>query len=288
MSEAYTSVELNCSVPGIGYTLKHRWVVKHLILYFCKNVIGKPNGNGEIFTETDYKVMQGRAKMHDMDKVLMSFIYPQLTADYFHRLLQGHHQESVIEPASKTKYDWIEYIMDCESAKYTKPDKAGGGAFLFLKTYRESAMPYLMPWFQLFGLDKDDSGYVDSIRDNIPAKIYEKDLVDNIIEYIHTTRIHRLDGLARIDDKGFMEMYGKVVPFRHPSVQSPQGLIHTRPNQACTESRSVMKREMINGTIEASLFDFDALNLLEADKLESLNKKALEACAELGAKRMQR
>lgn len=47
--------------------------------------------------------MVNRGKCHDMDKLLCSLSYPQLTADYFHRMFNGHHEESMIELQDKSK-----------------------------------------------------------------------------------------------------------------------------------------------------------------------------------------
>ena len=141
MSSSYSSVELPTSVPGIGYTIKHRNAVEQLIKYYCKKAVGKRDGNGVVFTQKDYQAMINRGKCHDVDKLLCSIAYPQLTADYLHRMFQGHHEESMIEPDMKNKYDWMEMIFDMESAKYTKPDKQGGGAYDFASKYNAPPLP---------------------------------------------------------------------------------------------------------------------------------------------------
>ncbi len=284
----YTTVELPSSVPGIGYTLKHRNAVEQLITFYCKKAINKQDGNGVIFTTQDYIVMLNRGKCHDMDKVLCSLSYPQLTADYFHRMFNGHHAESMIEPEQKSKYDWMEMIFDMESAKYTKPDKQGGGAFAFASKYRQELMPYLMPYFILFDLAKEDTGIIASIKEDVNRKYYEKDLTEAFLNYIHTTRLHLLDGVSRIDDKGYMAMYGNVVPLRHKSTQNPSGIIHQRPNKVAQLSRSVTAREMVHGTFEAQIFDMDSICLLTAEQVKGINKQALNVVQQMSANKMQR
>ena len=286
--KAYTSVELPDKVPGIGYTLKHRNAVELLIKHFCKQVVGKQDGNGIPFTQHDYNIMINRAKCHDMDKLLTSLSYPQLTADYFHRMFNGHHEESMIEPAQKSKYDWMEMIFDMESAKYTKPDKAGGGAYDFVSKYRQHILPYIMPYFVLFGLNKEDTGFVESIKHEVNRKYYESDLVDVIIEYIHTTHLHLLDGVSRIDDVGFMNVYNAPTPLRHPSTQRPNGTQHIRPNEAAKMSNSVMSREFVKGSFEAQLFDMDRICLLTAEQVKETNRSALNVCQYLAKNKMQR
>lgn len=190
MNIGYTSIRLPDTVPGIGYTLKHHHCVKALIEFYCKKAIGKIYANGIVFTNEDYKVMVNRGKCHDMDKIVCSLAYPQLMADYFHRMFNGHHEESMIEPNQKSKYDWMEMIFDMESAKYTKRDKQGGGAYAFASQYKTYLMPYLQPYFELFGLNRQDTGIVQKIKTSVNRPYYESDLIEEIIEYIHTTRLH--------------------------------------------------------------------------------------------------
>lgn len=272
---AFTSVELPDSVPGIGYTLKHRNAVEQLIRYYCKRAINKADGNGVIFNQNDYRIMVNRAKCHDMDKICVSMAYPQLTADYLHRMFNGHHEESMIEPAQKSKYDWMEMIFDMESAKYTKADKQGGGAYEFASQFKKHIMMYLMPYFQLFGLNKADTGIIEEIKQSVNHKYYEVDLIDAITEYLHTTHLHLLDGLSRIDDKGYMAKYQAPVPFRHPSTQKPGGTDHTRPAPICQQSNSIMQREMVHGHFEAAIFDLDKICLLSSDNIKNINRQAL-------------
>lgn len=282
MSQGYTSIELPSSVPGIGYTLKHRNAVEELIKYFCKKAIGKVDGNGVVFSQQDYVIMCNRAKCHDMDKLVCSLAYPQLTADYFHRMFNGHHEESMIEPNQKSKYDWIEMLFDMESAKYTKPDKQGGGAFAFVSMYKQYILQYMMPYFILFGLNKQDTGFVDSIKSSVNRKYYEIDLVNAIVEYMHTTHLHLLDGVARLDDVGYMAKFNSPTPFRHQSTQRPNGTIHQRPAPICQMSNSVMKREMVHGTFEAQIFDMDRICLISASNLKNINNQALSAVKQMG------
>jgi hypothetical protein len=286
MSEAYKSIELPDTVPGIGYTLKHRNCVEKLIRYYCEKAVGKKDGKGEVFTKTDCEIMINRGKCHDMDKLLCSLSYPQLTADYFHRMLNGHHAESVIEPQNKSKYDWIEMLMDMESAHYTKADKQSGNAHTFVSTYQQYLLPYLEPYFELFSLKEIQT--IQSIKQEVCKKYYETDLVNAIIDYMHTTRLHLLDGLSRIDDEGFMSLYNRPVPYRHKSTQKPQGTTHQRPNAVAQNSRSVMSREFVKGSLEAQIFDFDSICRLTAENVKDLNKKSLDVVEKLKDNKHQR
>jgi hypothetical protein len=226
--------------------------------------------------------MYNRAKCHDMDKLVTSLAYPQLTADYLHRMFNGHHEESMIEPNQKSKYDWMEMIFDMESAKYTKPDKPSGGAYAFASKNKTCFMGYLMPYFKLFNLDKEDSGIIDSIKTSVNRKYYEKDLVDAIVNYMHTTHIHLLSGVARIDDEGYMQKYNRPVPYRNKATQKPKGTIHQRPNAVSQSSKSLMDREMVRGTFEAQIFDMDALCQIPASNLKNIDNQALNVLKQMG------
>lgn len=273
----YTTVKLPDTVPGVGYTLKHHYCVQKLIEYYCKRVIGKSYGANQIFTEHDYKIMINRGKCHDMDKLLCCLSYPQLMADYFHRMLNGHHEESLIEPDKKSKYDWIEMIFDMESAKYTKKDKQGGGAYAFVIEYKQYLLPYLLPYFQLFKLDKQDTGIIKQIKEEVNKTYYESDLMSAILEYIHTTHLHLLDGVARIDEKGYLAKYGNAVPFRYNS-----DVYYQRPNTVAKMSNSINRREMIHGTFEASIFDIDNICLIPKSSLSNINTQCLSIVDTLG------
>lgn len=281
-SQVYSSVELPTSVPGVGYSLKHRNAVELLIDYYCTKAVNKKDGNGQVFTNQDLKIMRNRAKCHDMDKLLLGLSYPQLTADYFHRIFNGHHEESMLESNQKTKYDWIEMILDMESAKYTKKDKQGGGAFDYASKCKQYIMPYLMPYFILLGLNKQDTGIVNEIKDAVNRKYYETDLIEAILNYIHTTHLHILDGVSRIDDKGYQQAYGTSAPFKLPLV------VHQRPNEMCNMSQSIMSREMIHGAVQFQLFDMDKICNISSESTRGINKQALNVIKTLGVNGLQR
>lgn len=278
----YTSIRLPDTVPGIGYTLKHRACVQKLIEYYCKKAVGKQSPDGVVFTKQDYQVMINRGKCHDMDKIVCSLAYPQLTADYFHRMFNGHHEESMIEPAQKSKYDWMEMIFDMESAKYTKKDKQGGGAFAFASQYKGYLMGYLLPYFRLFNLDKQDSGIIQSIKTEVNKPYYECDLIEAVLDYIHTTHIHLMDGVSRIDDKGYMAMFNSPTPYRHPSTQRLGGVDHVRPNSIANMSKSISRREMVRGSFEASLFDMDSICKIPVSQIQDINAKCLNIVKQMG------
>ena len=279
--DGYTSIRLPDTVPGIGYTLKHRNCVERIIKYYCKRAIGKTDGNGVLFTKDDYKIMQNRGKCHDMDKLVTSLAYPQLTADYLHRMFQGHHEESFIEPDKKNKYDWIEMICDMESAKYTKKDKQGSGAYSYASKCKPHVFNYMLPYFQLLGLNKEDTGIVEEIKIAVNRSYYEADLIEAILNYIHTTHIHLLDGVSRLDDEGYMRKFNQPVPFRRNSFGNGS-TYYNRPNNVAQCSNKIMNLEMVHGSFSAQLFDYDALCRLPVSELRGVNNTALSRLKIMG------
>lgn len=64
--------------------------------------------------------MLRRAKVHDMDKMLMYLFLDQHESQNRHVEQQPHHLEC---QKDKTYYDLVETVIDYECAPYTKPDK---------------------------------------------------------------------------------------------------------------------------------------------------------------------
>lgn len=270
----YSTVELPSDIPGIGYTLRHKIAVELLIEYHCKRVIGKADGLGNIFTKDDYIIMHNRGICHDMDKICCGLSYPQLTVDYFHRLFNGHHIDGLIE--QKSKYDWIEMVMDWESAAYTKPDKCKN-AYGVATSFNRDIYHYVEPYLQLFGFNSKDIKLIPSIKDKIPNKVYEKDMIDAILKYIHTTHIHVLNYVSRLDDVGFMRTFKQPTPFRHKQTQRPNGNYFSRPNNYVMSHKFSNDREMIRGQLEAQIFDMDKICKIPASMCQKINNKLKQA-----------
>ena len=89
------------------YTYKHRKALEYLVHKLIK--------------DADTKVeMLKRIKTHDMDKMTMYQFLDKKESSKIHRLTANHHMENDLP---KSKYDYIEAVLDYESAGYTKPDK---------------------------------------------------------------------------------------------------------------------------------------------------------------------
>lgn len=89
------------------YTYKHRKAIEYLVHKLIK--------------DKDIKLeMLHRIKNHDLDKMALYQLLDKNEASRIHRETAPHHMENAFP---KTKIDYIEAVLDYESAGYTKPDK---------------------------------------------------------------------------------------------------------------------------------------------------------------------
>ena len=89
------------------YTYRHR----RAFLYCVKKLINEPGLREELLR---------RARIHDMDKMVMYLFLEQKEAQKVHMMTQPHHLENSLP---KTYEDLVETVIDYECAPYTKPDK---------------------------------------------------------------------------------------------------------------------------------------------------------------------
>ena len=89
------------------YTYRHRRAFE----YCVKKLILEPSLRAE---------MLERAKIHDMDKMLMYLSMDQKEAQKIHTMTQPHHLENDLD---RSYEDLVEAVIDYECAPYTKPDK---------------------------------------------------------------------------------------------------------------------------------------------------------------------
>lgn len=248
-------------VPGVGYTLKHRTCVELLIRHYCEGAVGKKDGEGELFTSEDCELMLKRAKCHDVDKLMSYLCYPQFSADYYHRLFQGHHAESLIPPEMKSKYDWIEMIFDWESNRYTKADKTYS-AWKFANRVVPQLLPYTERYFELFGLKSEDGECIEEIKKAADRPFTREELLATFREYLETTNMDRLDGVSREETEEFMLW--------------PRGTEHRRPGKYVDENPKYLDIELFDGIFKSGVFDMDRLLKLSEEEIEGVNDAAVE------------
>lgn len=90
-----------------AYTYRHRQAIKYLI----EKIIH----DEELKTE-----MLKRAELHDIDKLVMYQVLERKDVHNIHSKTVSHHMTNDIP---KSYNDYVEAILDYESAGYTKPDK---------------------------------------------------------------------------------------------------------------------------------------------------------------------
>lgn len=95
---------------SIAYSFRHRAAFK-AVLESLK----------EWLSPWEYEKLRGRALTHDTDKMWLYTQMPKDKAAKIHRMINKHHVHSIEQ--DKSTIDYLEMIIDWESARYTKPDK---------------------------------------------------------------------------------------------------------------------------------------------------------------------
>lgn len=149
------------------YTYKHRKILNFL----AKKYFDDP------------KVLE-RLKHHDMDKMYLLLFYEKKDIESYHRSMSSHHDNDI----KKTELDYIEMVLDWESARYTKDDKPFNAYDTMCKFYPHLEKE-LLPILKKIGLDKstlekekDVSEYAQSIN-NVSEDDIKKELIDYIEQF---------------------------------------------------------------------------------------------------------
>ena len=119
----------------IEYTYKHRKVVMLLAEKYFKH-------NEEILN---------RVKYHDLDKLFMYLFYDKKNISQIHRNIISHHDNNL----EKKYIDYVEMILDWESARYTKPDKPLN-AYDTLYKYYPQMVDEILPILRKMKIDKSN------------------------------------------------------------------------------------------------------------------------------------
>ena len=153
------------NIDKLLYTFKH----KKLLTYLAKKYDRK---NKELLE---------RLKTHDLDKLFMLLLFDKKDIEPVHRSLTTHHDNEL----EKTELDYIEMVLDWESARYTKPDKPLNAYDTLYKFYPH-LVDKIMPILKRYKIDKStldkDEDVVEYVKtlDNIT----EEDIKKELIKYI--------------------------------------------------------------------------------------------------------
>ena len=146
------------------YTYKHRKVVMFLASYYFDN-----------------QELLERIKSHDMDKMYLLLFFEKKDIEDYHRCMNKHHDNDL----PKTKLDYIEMILDWESARYTKEDKPLN-AYDTLYKYYPNLEKEILPILKEMGIaystfDKEEKivEYVNTLN-RVSIEDVKKELIDYI------------------------------------------------------------------------------------------------------------
>lgn len=117
----------------IKYTYKHRKIVLALAQKYFSD-------NSELLD---------KVRSHDLDKLYMYLFYEKKDVSRIHRERTAHHDNDL----EKTHLDYVEMILDWESARYTKPDKPLN-AYDTLVNFYPNMTDTILPILKEMGLDK--------------------------------------------------------------------------------------------------------------------------------------
>ena len=163
-----------------AYTYRHRKALVYTINKIIKD-------------ENVKNIMLEKAKIHDMDKmVLYLFIEKSVASDY-HRRTASHHVNS---EAEKTYYDYLEAVLDYECAGYTKPDKPYN-VFDIINIFHDSGRFDDKITEKLLNITKElGINYSYSVTEDVEGMNYMKQfeevteemILAEVLEYVDTNR----------------------------------------------------------------------------------------------------
>jgi len=152
-------------IEYIEYTYKHRKIVMIL---------------AEKYFKVNKEVIE-KIKYHDLDKLFMYLFYNKNDVKKIHRNLCKHHENDL----EKGYLDYVEMVLDWESARYTKPDKPLN-AYDTLYKYYPNMAEEILPILVEIGLDKPNMPMEEDIFKyaNSLNKINYNDIKNEMKEYM--------------------------------------------------------------------------------------------------------
>ena len=172
------------NLEWLRYTYKHRRAFD----YCVDKLIKEPALHSEL---------KRRAKVHDMDKMIMYLFMDQKAAQELHVKTKAHHLENDVP---KSYEDLVETVIDYECAPYTKPDKPLNafdltGLLVDYKVLDDEMAGRLYAIMKELGIDRsadltqDTEGmeYVNAIDE-----ITEEMILSDILFYINENRDNEL------------------------------------------------------------------------------------------------
>lgn len=153
------------NLEHIKYTYKHRKIVIKLAEKYFKD-------NEELLEKVKY---------HDLDKLFLYLFYDKKQVSKIHRDLTSHHENDL----EKTYLDYIEMVLDWESARYTKPDKPLN-AYDTLINYYPNMSNEILPILKEMGIDASNLPMEEDILELAHSldNVSNEDIVNELKESI--------------------------------------------------------------------------------------------------------
>lgn len=147
------------------YTFKHRKIVMFLANKYVKN-------NRE-------KILE-QIELHDLDKLFMYMFYNKKDVSKIHRMYSLHHDNEL----PKTYEDYVEMVLDWESARYTKPDKPLN-AYDTLYKYFSHMEQEVLPILKEFNIDKSSMDMEEDVLEYANSiLVTDEDIKEELKKYI--------------------------------------------------------------------------------------------------------
>lgn len=149
------------NIDKLIYTYKHRKIVLFL---------GKKYSNNEELLK--------QLTNHDLDKMFLLLFYDKDTVKKLHRSTSSHHDNDI----PKTNIDYMEMVLDWESARYTKPDKPLNAYDTLYKFYPHLEKE-ILPILEEYGIAESTTNFEQDILDyaNSLTDINETDVKKELV-----------------------------------------------------------------------------------------------------------
>lgn len=176
------------------YTYRHRKAFE----YCVRKLVKEPALREE---------MLRRAKVHDMDKMIMYLFLDQKEAQKLHTGTKAHHLENDLP---RTYEDFVEAVIDYECAPYTKPDKPLN-AYAFTKLLMEWKALDAETGGKLLAIIEDlGIAYPSSVEDDREGQEYinsfdnvtEEMIYEEILRYVNNNPGNELEEILDIVKAG--------------------------------------------------------------------------------------
>ena len=129
----------------------------------------------------DNKELLDQLEKHDLDKMFLLLLFDKKVSKDVHRNISSHHDNDI----PKTDLDYVEMILDWESARYTKDDKPLN-AYDTLVNYYPHLEKEILPILKKMNLAEPNTEKEQDIVEYAKTldNVSEDDVKDELIQYI--------------------------------------------------------------------------------------------------------